>query len=151
MNLDNNNLPEHPNNDNLGIEKVTESNEKENTTKVSETVEKMVEDVFTSAEMFTTSQYENIIELTQEDYNALINSLFEYKAIVEKQSKIIEQLQSSFDVLKRKMDDLSNEVSQRAQEENIISNTINSIELGPVKTIDVLDKEVITVDTKYNN
>ena len=49
MNLDNNNLPEHPNNDNLGIEKVTESNEKENTTKVSETVEKMVEDVFTSA------------------------------------------------------------------------------------------------------
>lgn len=151
MNLDNNNLPEHPNNDNLGIEKVTESNEKENTTKVSETVEKMVEDVFTSAEMFPTSQDENIIELTQEDYNALINSLFEYKAIVEKQSKIIEQLQSSFDVLKRKMDDLSNEVSQRAQEENIISNTINSIELGPVKTIDVLDKEVITVDTKYNN
>ena len=101
--------------------------------------------------MFPTSQDENIIELTQEDYNALINSLFEYKAIVEKQSKIIEQLQSSFDVLKRKMDDLSNEVSQRAQEENIISNTINSIELGPVKTIDVLDKEVITVDTKYNN
>ena len=151
MNLDNNNLPEHPNNDNLGIEKVTESNEKENTTKVSETVEKMVEDVFTSAEMFPTSQDENIIELTQEDYIALINSLFEYKAIVEKQSKIIEQLQSSFDVLKRKMDDLSNEVSQRAQEENIISNTINSIELGPVKTIDVLDKEVITVDTKYNN
>ena len=151
MNLDNNNLPEHPNNDNLGIEKVTESNEKENTTKVSETVEKMVEDVFTSAEMFPTSQDENIIELTQEDYNALINSLFEYKAIVEKQSNIIEQLQSSFDVLKRKMDDLSNEVSQRAQEENIISNTINSIELGPVKTIDVLDKEVITVDTKYNN
>lgn len=151
MNLDNNNLPEQPNNDNLGIEKVTESNEKENTTKVSETVEKMVEDVFTNAEMFPTSQDENIIELTQEDYNALINSLFEYKAIVEKQSKIIEQLQSSFDVLKRKMDDLSNEVSQRAQEENIISNTINSIELGPVKTIDVLDKEVITVDTKYNN
>ena len=151
MNLDNNNLPEHPNNDNLGIEKVTESNEKENTTKVSETVEKMVEDVFTSAEMFPTSQDENIIELTQEDYNALINSLFEYKAIVEKQSKIIEQLQSSFDVLKRKMDDLSNEVSQRAQEENIISNTINSIELGPVKTIDVLEKEVFTVDTKYNN
>lgn len=151
MSLEKDTLPEQPNNDSLGNEKVTESNEKENMREVSETVVKMVEDVFRSAEKFPTSKDENIVELALEDYNALINTLFEYKNVIDKQGQIIEKLKSSFDTLNKKIDDLGKEVKQREQEdkENVISSTINSIELGPTKTIDVLDQEVITVDTKY--
>ena len=118
MNLDNNNLPEQPNNDNLGTEKVTESIENENTTNSSETVEKLVDDVFNSADMFPTSQDENVVELTQEDYNIMMNSLFEYKSMIDQQAKVITKLKGSIDILNKKIKELSGVIDQRVAEEN---------------------------------
>ena len=118
MNLDNNNLPDHPNNDSLGTEKVTESIENENMTDSSETVEKLVNDVFNSADMFPTSQDENVVELTQEDYNIMMNSLFEYKSMIDQQAKVITKLKGSIDILNKKIKELSGVIDQRVAEEN---------------------------------
>ena len=135
--------PEACNNDILGVEKMSQSNDNENMTNPSEAIKELVSDVFKSAEMFPISKDENIVELTQEDYNILIHSLIEYKNLVEKQAKRISELENSFANLKQKIDNLSATVDQRVAEENSFN---EGIVVESFETIDTT--ELVKEDRK---
>ena len=141
MNLNKDTLPEQRNNDNLGSEKITRANINENETKQSESAQKLSQNNEINDSIFPISKDENIVELTQEDYNIIIHSLFEYKNTVEKQQNIIENLKASFDNLNRKMNDLNNEVNQRMQKENDLNQSLEIKGSSIVSSIDII-KEI---------